>query len=324
MVNKLTATVLDIGARYGVHPSWKNFTGEKKFILVEPDNDEYKRLKTKYKSYKDIIVLNDGISDKDEQIPLNIFNNPAMSSTLKRRDISPLFWSTRKKQIKIKKKKIIKCLSLDNFLKKQRLAVDFLKIDVEGMEPKILLNSNKIFENLIGIRSEVSFAKIFNDKKNHYGTFIELHKKLLEKNFILLNFDYDGTGDFFSKYISQKSKFGILQNTDAVWIKNFNEINKQNNPYDLLKLISFLILNSAIDLALYLLEQNYKKYLNFKNFNKTRTLKFIKKNFLIHFYSLKWLPGQNINEHKALYETIFNEPYLSVNQFNENIDINPY
>lgn len=324
MVKKLISTVLDIGARYGVHPSWKNFTGEKNFILIEPDKNEYKRLKTKYRSHKDITVLNEGISDKDEQIQLNIFNNPAMSSTLKRRNISPLFWTIRKKQIKIKKKIIMKCLSLDNFLKKQKLAVDFLKIDVEGMEPKILLNSNKIFETLIGIRSEVSFAKIFNDKKNHYGTFTELHKKLLDKNFILLNLDYDGTGDFFSKYISQNSKFGILQNTDAVWIKDFNEISKYNDPYKLLKLISFLILNNATDLALYLLEKNYKKYLNFKNFNKTKTLKFIKKQILMHLYSLKWLPGQNINEHKALYETIFNTKYLSESQYNENIDINPY
>ena len=101
-----------------------------------------------------------------------------------------------------------------------------MKIDVEGMEPKILLNSNKIFKSLIAVRSEVSFVKIFNDKKNKYGTFLELHKKLLDENFILLNLDYDGSGDFFSKYISQNSKFGVLQNTDAVWIKNFDHFKK--------------------------------------------------------------------------------------------------
>ena len=90
MVKKLITTVLDIGARYGIHPTWKNFTGEKNFILLEPDEEEFKRLKIKYKAYKDIKVFNYGISDRNEKIKLNIFNNPAMSSVLKRRNISPL------------------------------------------------------------------------------------------------------------------------------------------------------------------------------------------------------------------------------------------
>ena len=130
MVRKFITTVIDIGARYGVHPSWKNFTGEKKFILVEPDKDECKRLKTKYRSHKDIRIFNNGISDKNEKVILNIFNNPAMSSVLKRKNISPLFWTTRQKQIKVKKKKTINCQSLDNFIKKNKLVPDFLKIDI--------------------------------------------------------------------------------------------------------------------------------------------------------------------------------------------------
>ena len=95
-----------------------------------------------------------------------------MSSVLKRRNISPLFWVTRKKQIKIKKRKIISCLSLDNFIIQNNIIVDFLKIDVEGMEPKILLNSKKIFESLIAVRSEVSFQKYSMIKKiimEHFG-----------------------------------------------------------------------------------------------------------------------------------------------------------
>ncbi len=177
---------------------------------------------------------------------------------------------------------------------------------------------------MIAVRSEVSFSKIFNDKKNNYGTFLELHKKFLDENFMLLNLDYNGNGDFFSKYISQKSRFGILQNTDAVWIKNLDEINKYKDIFQFLKLISFLILNNATDLALYLLEKNYKKYSNYRKANRSKILQFIKKNILTHFYSLKWVPGQNINAHKAFYEKIFKEKYLSESAYNENLEINPY
>ena len=91
MVKNLKTTVLDIGARYGVHPNWKNFTGEKKFILIEPDKNEYKRLKKKYKKFNDIKVFKDGIAEKDTNMTLNIFENPAMSSSLNRKNISPLF-----------------------------------------------------------------------------------------------------------------------------------------------------------------------------------------------------------------------------------------
>ena len=324
MVKKLVSTVLDIGARYGIHPTWKNFNGEKSFILVEPDIEEYKRLKIKYRQHRDVKIFKSGISDRNEKIKLNIFNNPAMSSVLKRKDISPLYWTIRKKQIKVKKKQIINCLSLDNFIKKNNLSVDFLKIDVEGLEPKILLKSKNIFKSLLAVRSEVSFSKIFDERKNEYGTFLDIHKKLLDENFTLLNLDYDGSGDYFSQYISQKSKYGVLQNTDAVWIKNLDEINNSNDPYIVLKLISFLLLNNAPDLSLYLLEKNYKKYSNFKKFKKTKLLKFIKINVLSHFYKLKWLPGQNINEHKSFYEKIFKDKYLSDSAYNENLVINPY
>ena len=54
MVRNISSRVLDIGARYGVHPSWKKFTGEKNFFLVEADPLEAKRLFKKYLNEKDI------------------------------------------------------------------------------------------------------------------------------------------------------------------------------------------------------------------------------------------------------------------------------
>ena len=73
-----------------------------------------------------------------------------------------------------------------------------------------------------------------------------------------------------------------------------------------------------------LLEKNYKKYSNFKAFKKTKILEFVKLNIMIHFYKLKWIPGQNINQHKIFYEKIFKEKYLSESKYNENLKINPY
>ena len=45
MVNKNYFTkILDIGARYGEHPSWKKFHADKKLYLIEADTLEAKRL----------------------------------------------------------------------------------------------------------------------------------------------------------------------------------------------------------------------------------------------------------------------------------------
>ena len=325
MVKKnITTKVLDIGARYGVHPSWKSFSGEKEIYLIEPDKNESNRLKKKYKNKGDIKIFTKGIHHSKRIINLNIFENPAMSSTLVRNDISPLFWGERKKQLKVKKKVKINCQTLDHFLSEQNLIIDFLKIDIEGLEPEIIKNSKKIFKNLIAVRSEVTFTNIFKNNNNSSGTFSELHNHLTQNDFMLLNLDYDGKGDFFNKNISLNDKYGILQNTDAVWIRNLSYIKNNADEVFVLKLGSFLILNNGIDLALFLLETFSKKFNKFKNLKKTKLYNFCKISLLKHLYSLKWIPGQSLAEHKKIYEKIFNEKFLSMNEYNESKDINPY
>jgi FkbM family methyltransferase len=295
MVKKnITTKILDIGARYGIHPTWKKFSGEKKIYLVEPDKDEARRIKKKYKNINDIKIYTEGIHPFKKKINLNIFENPAMSSTLARNNISPLFWGERKRQLKIKKKILIKCQTLDNFLNEKKIKVDFLKIDIEGLEPYILEGSSKIFKHLIAIRSEVSFANIFKTGNNVSGTFSQLHDLLVNRDFMLLNLDYQGRGDFFNNNISLNSRYGILQNTDAVWIKNFKFIEKYADNIFIIKLASFLMQNNGIDLAIFLLEKFSKKFHKFKDLKKTKVYHFLNVSLLKHFYELKWIPGQSL------------------------------
>lgn len=325
MVKKNIITkILDIGARYGIHPTWKKFSGEKKIYLVEPDKDEVSRLKKKYKNINNIIIYGEGIHPSKKKINLNIFENPAMSSTLVRNNISPLFWGKRKKQLKIKKKILIKCSTLDNFLNKNKLIIDFLKIDIEGLEPQILERSNKIFRNLIAVRSEVSFTNLFKLGNNLSGTFSQLHDLFINKDFMLLNLDYQGRGDFFSSNISLHNRYGVLQNTDGVWVRNFDYIKKKADNIFILKLASFLMLNNGKDLAIFLLEKFSKKFNKFNDLKKTKLYQFLKISLLEHFYDLKWIPGQSLENHKKIYEKIFNEKFLSMNEYNESKDINPY
>ena len=318
--------VLDIGGRYGIHPSWKNFSGDAYYDLIEADSTETKRLKKKYTKHKNIQIKNLALGFDNEYLELMILKNPAMSGFVKRLDATPKYTGSLKYQQKIKKIIKIKTKSLNNYLKECKKKYDFLKLDVEGFEVVILSNGSKIFDTLIGARSEVCFTKAYKSKHvSIEGTFNDLHRIFLKNNFILLNLDYDCRGDFYSKFISQdEKKYGQLESTDAVWVKNPKIVIKNFSEEQIIKYLCFLILNGAIDVSLWILEKTYKKFKCFKKFRKNKSVKFLKNELCKHFYSLKFKPNQKISEHKKFYEKIFSTLYPEMNKFNELNQFNPF
>ena len=68
-----TINILDIGARYGIHPSWKNFSGKANYHLIEADNAEASRLKKKYKNYYEKI-FNENYPDINKFNEMKEFN----------------------------------------------------------------------------------------------------------------------------------------------------------------------------------------------------------------------------------------------------------
>jgi FkbM family methyltransferase len=319
-----TINVLDIGARYGIHPSWKNFSGKVNNHLVEADKTEARRLKKKYKKFKNIFIYNKALGKDHDNLYFKVLRNPAMSGFLERRNISPLFWGERKVQKQIKSVKKIKTISLNAFIRENNVKIDFLKLDVEGLEPTILNHGLNIFNNLLAARSEVNFCNIFKLDKKKTGSFSLIHEIFTNNDFILLNIDYQGKGDYFHKFLSSNQRFGVLQNADAVWIKDPKIIVKKFNEIQVLKILVFLILNNGIDLAMWILESTFKKFSNFKKNKNNHNFIFIKNEICKHLYNLKWIPNQKIKEHKNYYEKIFKENYPDMNTFNEMKEFNPY
>jgi len=320
-----TINVLDIGARYGIYPSWKNFSGKANYHLIEADKTEARRLKKKYKKFKNIFIYNKALGKDHDNLYFKVLHNPAMSSFLERRNISPFYWGGgRKVQKQIKSVKKMKTISLNTFIRKNNLKADFLKLDVEGFEYTILSYGLNIFNNLLGARSEVNFCNIFKLDKKKTGTFSLIHEIFSNHDFILLNIDYQGKGDYFHKFLSSDQRCGVLQSTDAVWIKDPKIIVKKFNEIQVIKILVFLILNNGIDLAMWILESTFKKFSNFRKNKNNRNFIFIKNEVCKHLYNLKWTPNQKIKEHKNYYEKIFNESYPEMNKFNEMKEFNPY
>lgn len=310
-------TVVDIGARYGLHPTWKNFSGAVEFHLIDADPVEAQRLEKRYKDKKNVFIYDHLIAEKSGNKALNILANPAMSGSVVRRSISPLFWAERKDQLKICETVEVEAVSLNDFRQKLDLEIHYLKLDTEGTEFSIL-NSFEYFSEINAIRSEVCFDNLFDNVGG--DTFTKIHNLLSDKNFILLNLDYDGRGDYFSKFISPSMRYGILQACDAVWIKKPELIIEESQPHNYFTFLNFLFLNNAPDLALHLIEEHIKKFISTSASSEQL---FCQRLVIDHLRQLKWLPGQSEEEYSKFYQKHFNEEFPSVNKYNENELFNP-
>jgi hypothetical protein len=247
-------------------------------------------------------VHNCAILDYNGITDLIILENSAMSGIHLRRDITPIYReSSRLIQVTQKKKQKVKCISL-NSLSEEIGTIDFLKIDTEGSEFTILRDFQKL-DSLIGIRCEINFDRLFDNGEE--SSFLKIHELLIKNNFQLLNLDYIGKGDWYSKFVSSEMRYGVLQSTDAVWIKKL-ELFTNQSPKQIISTALFCILNNAPDVCLYLLEK-YSEIIHL-NLLDTYLVK-LKYEVVRHFYKLKWVPGQEISEHKIFFERIFKEKY---------------
>lgn len=322
----IKTVVVDAGGRYGLHPSWKPFNGELDYYLFEPDVHECKRLKEKYQNRaNEVKVFSIGLSEKGEEFTLNLFKNKAMSSTNVRNPISSLFFGDRAQEVEIQDKIQIQTISLDEFASKQGLNIDFLKLDTEGTEYNILKGGQyQLTNNVIGVRTEVSFDFIFEGMPL-FGT---IHDFLLEHNFLLLNLDYEGKGDYQFEHINVNNRYGILTATDAVYVKRpdiiFNDKGgSEKFEVSIIKYASFCFLNNAADLALRMLLEGRKKGADYSKLRESKLYRFLNLQLHRHFYSIKWQPGQSLRKNEEIYFEIMNEKMKILNEYMESLELNP-
>lgn len=324
-INRYSTHILDIGARFGLHPSWKSFVKDSFFYLVEADKKESMRLAKRYSKNNKIKIFNNYISSSNnKKVELYIKNNPSLSNASSNNNIffSLLNWNNANNQNQIVEVQNIKSISLANFInKKIKRKIDFLKVDVKAGEYDILINSEEILKNIIGIRAEVHFNLLDHNYKN--TSFNLLSKILIENKFTLINLDYLGKGDLYSHFINEDSRYGVLNGTDAVWIKDLNLIIKFFDEQQVLKAIVFLLLNNGIDIDIWVLDKTYKKFNSYQSAKHSYILNFIKFKITKHFNSLKFIPNQFVKKHSVFYKKIFNEKFLTLEKFNELELFNP-
>lgn len=221
--------IYDFGAGLRYLPTLLKFDGISKIHLIDPNDNidiSYTNLKKLFLDKKSIKKYKIAISDKNEKI----FYYPAKRSTgssfinfkksKNQEEYDPNYFGNEKKILK-------QVFNFETFKKKYSLKnPDIIKIDVEGLELKILKSVLKKNKPLI-IEVEVNFDNsITND------TFLRVHTALKKENYELNTLypvyksckeKFDGEKDIFLKgdYHNPLSRNEIIQ-SDCYYVQNKN------------------------------------------------------------------------------------------------------
>lgn len=211
--------VLDAGARYGIHPTWKSFDAELRYIMFEPDPKESARLREKYQSNSSVRVEASALGDRKGQSVMNVLRHHGQSSLFAPNPNSNWFAQTRPKEGEQVGKYVAEITTIDEYCEEHGISADFLKSDTEGSELLVFTGAERQLDKLIGIRCETQFEQVFIGAP----TFVDIYSILTRRGFSLLNLDYNGRGSPCNKYYAGE-RYGVLTGTDATWIKSVEDV----------------------------------------------------------------------------------------------------
>jgi FkbM family methyltransferase len=264
-LNDLTV-VADIGARYGIHPTWNGFDAPLRYIALEPDAEEAERLRSLYPQTKTFRyeVFETALDRQQGERDFHLLKHRGLSSCLKPDLTSECFRYLKPGQAEIEKIIKIKTERGDDVFAALDVAPDFLKVDTEGTEQDVIEGCERILaDSVLGVRSSCNFQPCFIGQK----LFSHSHDYLMQRGFVLLNLDYKGFGyprlGLFRKpdpIENEDHRYGILVAADAVWIRKPELIAARfkgnEGTIARLKLSAFSFLNNAPDLAIDLLRES--------------------------------------------------------------------
>ncbi len=319
VVDPSVTVVMDAGARYGIHPTWRSFGGGLLYLAVEPDEEEARRL-TRLARDPGFRALCIALDQKTGTRNLYITKHRGYSSFYRPDPGSEWFKRYRPGEGEVERVVQVRTWSIDDFTRKYKLAVDFLKLDTEGSELDILRGaSDQLESHVLGVRTEVSFQPAYIGQP----TVFEVHKYLLSKGFHLLNFDYLGRGVprniLFRNPNPQEmdtSRYGTLLSADGVWLKRYELVRQQlrRHPGALawatLKHAYFCMLNHAPDVGIdtlmdFITERGEPLGTEYANVRLYRALQRTCAEFLGRW---RVYPDAQWETERGMFETIFGFP----------------
>lgn len=324
-INDLTI-VADIGARYGIHPSWNDFQAPLRYIAFEPDSEEAARLRTLYDQTRwfQYEVMETALDRESGERDFHLLKHRGLSSFLKPDLNSECFRHLKPGQAEIEKVIRIKTERLDDVFGRIGLTPDFLKVDTEGTEQDVIEGASKLLEaGILGVRSSCNFQPCFIGQK----LFSQSHDYLLERTFILLNLDYKGFGyprlGLFRKpdpIENEDFRYGIMVAADAVWTLRPEVIRDRYGTGEegvtkVLKLAYFCMLNNAPDYGVDLLRETFSGQSAADGIQDTRLYKTLRLHAARFLGRWRTVPDDQWDKARGLFQEIFGQELQGGSEF---------
>ena len=183
-------TILEAGAYDGSDTlAWSKLLPEAKIYAFEPEPMAYKKLKDKVKKCTNVIPYNKALNDISGEVTFYVSQNGndtegTFSSSL----LKPKEHINVCPHIKFEKQIKVKAINLDDWAKKNNIEkIDFLWIDMQGAEFKVLQAAPLILKTVKVIFSEVSLKEMYEGTPlyNQFKTWLQTKGFTVKKEELL-------------------------------------------------------------------------------------------------------------------------------------------
>ena len=233
--------LLDVGARYGIHPRWQGLSRHLRAYAFEPDPEECQRINDNASSLSyHLECLPYALGNGNEaSVPLYICEDPGCSS-LYEPNLGLASQSYFGDRMKVTRTIRVSINRLDDVCEQRNLRPDALKVDTQGYELEILKGAGSILSDVKLVELEVEF----NEQYRGQPLFSDVDLYMRSMGFALLGL----RRSYWRRKVDQKklrSAFGgQIMHGDAIY---YNEklINGGTPEISVKDLVKFCLLLSA-------------------------------------------------------------------------------
>ena len=145
--------IVDIGAKFGIHPSFRKSFDFSEFLLIDADAEEIEYLRSLYQKRNNVNFLSCFVDSQNGVTEYNLYQHPGGNSAFLPDPKSHYWTDLRPGTSNIVETRNLQTRSFDDIANERNLAIDYLKIDVEGKEVEVLQGGkSQLDKNILGVR----------------------------------------------------------------------------------------------------------------------------------------------------------------------------